>query len=89
MNMKVKIELCFLFGDIIFRLDQQNSQLNPLSFFPDNTKREFHQRSAFPSSNTSQTRQQIIDLLRKAYNQGWKPNLKHYIPGTRFGRHNR
>ena len=29
----------------------------------------------------------VIELLRKAYRQGWKPNLKHYIPGSRFGRH--
>jgi len=35
----------------------------------------------------SQSRDNVIELLRKAYRQGWKPNLKHYIPGSRFGRH--
>lgn len=56
-----------------------------MDFFPNHNKQV---RAVFPSS-TSQSRQQIIDLLRKAYNQGWKPNLKHYISGTRFGRHHR
>jgi hypothetical protein len=35
------------------------------------------------------TRQAIMDILQKAIDQGWRPSLKHYIPGTRFGRHGR
>jgi hypothetical protein len=49
----------------------------------------FQQRSIFDTAGTSQTREQLIDILRQAYNQGWKPNLKHYVPATRFGRHHR
>jgi hypothetical protein len=71
---------------MIFILEQQNSQSdNDISY----EEKEFHQRSIFSTSSPSQTRQQIIDLLRQAYNQGWKPNLKHYMPATRFGRHRR
>ncbi len=76
-------------------LEQQNSQSNISNSFPDDDddityqEREFHRRSIFPTSSTSQTRQQLYDLLRKAYHQGWKPNLKHYMPATRFGRHRR
>ncbi|CAF0939515.1 unnamed protein product [Rotaria sordida] len=50
-----------------------------------NEEKEEQHRSIL--RNSSQNRQQLIDLLRNAYNQGWKPNLKHYIPATRFGRH--
>ena len=68
------------------RLDQRNLfSEKDISY----GKREFHQRSAFPPSSTSQNRQQIMDLLRKAYDQGWKPNIKHYLSATRFGRHRR
>jgi len=57
-------------------------------------ERKFHQRALFSSSRPSHTipahtRQAIIDILQKAFDQGWRPNLKHYIPGTRFGRHRR
>ncbi len=55
---------------------------------------EFHERSIFSTSRPSHTisahtRQAIIDILQKAFDQGWRPNLKHYIPATRFGRHRR
>ncbi len=80
-----------LFG---FFLEQQNSQSNISNSFPDDDdityqEREFHRRSIFPTSSASLTRQQLFDLLRKTYHQGWKPNLKHYMPATRFGRHRR
>lgn len=38
-------------------------------------------------SQTSHSRQQIVEILRQAYGQGWKPQIKHYMPATRFGRH--
>lgn len=49
----------------------------------------FNKRGIFPSSSASQSREQLLNLLRKAYHDGWKPNIKHYIPATRFGRQNR
>ena len=57
-------------------------------------ERKFHQRGLFSSSRASHTisthtRQAIIDILQKAYDNGWRPSLKHYIPATRFGRHRR
>lgn len=56
-------------------------------------ERQFHQRSLHSSSHSppltisAQTRQALIDLFQKAYDKGWRPNLKHHIPATRFGRH--
>jgi hypothetical protein len=57
-------------------------------------EKQFHQRGLFSSSHASHTisahtRQAIIDILQKAFDQGWRPHLKHYIPATRFGRHRR
>ena len=57
-------------------------------------ERQFYQRALMSSSHASHTisphtRQAIIDILQKALDQGWRPNLKHYIPATRFGRHRR
>lgn len=57
-------------------------------------EKEFHGRSVLTSSKASNTlspdtRQAILDILQKALDQGWRPNLKHYIPATRFGRHRR
>jgi len=59
-------------------------------------EKKFHQRVLSSSSKPShtmsaQTRQVIVDILQEAIDQGWKPNpeLKHYIPATRFGRHRR
>jgi hypothetical protein len=57
-------------------------------------ERKFHQRGLFSTSRASHTisthtRQAIIAILQKAYEQGWRPSLKHYIPATRFGRHRR
>jgi hypothetical protein len=79
---------------LIFLLEQANSRSNIFDSFPNDEdisseEKDFHQRSVFPSSSDSQTRQQVMDLLRKAYQQGWKPNLKHHMPATRFGRHRR
>lgn len=72
-------------------LEQKNSLLDSYSDNEDQSpeEREIHQRSIFPTSSVTHSRKELIDLLRKAYNQGWKPNLKHYIPATRFGRHRR
>ncbi|CAF3611031.1 unnamed protein product [Adineta steineri] len=50
-------------------------------------ERQFQQRSILDTSHSSVTKQQLMDILRKLYNQGWKPPNKNYIPGTRFGRH--
>lgn len=57
-------------------------------------ERLFHERSSDSSSRpprmiSAQTRQALIDIIQKAYDQGWRPSLKHYIPATRFGRHRR
>ena len=54
-------------------------------------ERQFHQRALFSTTHamTTHTRQALIDLLQKAFDQGWRPPLKHYIPATRFGRHRR
>ena len=81
-------------SSIFFLLERQDSQSKISNTIASNTDvydevRELHRRSLLSTSRASQTRQEIIDILRKAYNQGWKPNLKHYIPGTRFGRHHR
>ena len=57
-------------------------------------ERLYHERSISSSTRPTnaaagQTRQALIHFLQKAYDQGWRPNLKHYIPATRFGRHRR
>ncbi len=57
-------------------------------------EKKFHERPIFSTSPSSQiisghTREAIIDILQKAFDQNWKPKLKHYIPATRFGRHRR
>ena len=80
--------------------DMQLSKLNDGFYQTDDRtydsyeEREFYQRALSSSSHASRTisphtRQAIIDLLQKALDQGWRPNLKHYIPATRFGRHRR
>ncbi|CAF1184142.1 unnamed protein product [Adineta steineri] len=80
---------------IFFRLEQQQqvSQLD-ITDTIDNTddassyeERQSQQRSILDTSHSSVTKQQLMDILRKLYNQGWKPPNKNYIPGTRFGRH--
>ena len=90
--------------DILFSADKRDleSELsNRLSLkdFDDASldsyeERLYHERSIFSSTRPTnaaagQTRQALIDFLQKAYDQGWRPNLKHYIPATRFGRHRR
>lgn len=52
-------------------------------------ERSLHSSSRAPRTISAQTRQALIDIIQKAYDQGWRPNLKHYIPATRFGRHRR
>lgn len=83
----IKPGLCVYF--CLICLEQENSQSD--LFPPDNDQyvqeRKFHQRAIFPTSSATHSRQQFIDLLRQAYSQGWKPNIKHYMPATRFGRH--
>lgn len=76
---------------IIFILEPKESQLRSSNSDDDVSyeEKEFNQRAILNTSNSSQSRQQLIDMLRQAYNQGWKPNLKHYMPSTRFGRHGR
>ncbi|UJR23059.1 hypothetical protein I4U23_026084 [Adineta vaga] len=71
------------------QLDSESeiSDINYSSDRQSDEEPEVYQRSILSTSRASATRQQIIDILRQAYSQGWKPNLKHYIPGTRFGRH--
>ena len=53
------------------------------------TERRSLQRrtSLLKKSQTSHSRQQIAEILRQAYGQGWRPPIKHYMPATRFGRH--
>jgi hypothetical protein len=74
-----------------FILEQKESHINLTDSDNDvsNEEKEVQERSALNSPRSPQSRQQLLDMLRKAYNQGWKPNLKHYIPATRFGRHRR
>lgn len=75
----------------MYIIEQQEDSLTNLSdtyntkIDESNERKDHRQRSILGYG--SQNRQQLIDLLRKAYSQGWKPNLKHYIPATRFGRH--
>jgi hypothetical protein len=38
---------------------------------------------------TSRSRQQMADILRQAYDQGWRPQIKNYMHATRFGRYRR
>lgn len=57
-------------------------------------ERQFHERSLFttlrpPQFVSARTREELIDLLQKAVNQGWRPSLKHYNHSNRFGRHRR
>ncbi|CAF2312190.1 unnamed protein product [Rotaria sp. Silwood2] len=66
---------------------------NDLSF-DSYEEKKFHQRQISSDSQDSNTvsphtREAIMDILQKAFDQGWRPNLKHYIPATRFGRHRR
>jgi len=81
----------FVSYTVFFLLERQDSESkmsNPIdtNYGIADEEKELDQRSILSSSHASQTRQQIIDILRKAYHQGWKPNLKHHMPGTRFGR---
>jgi hypothetical protein len=74
--------------------DNDDDSFNDNQSFDSYEEKKFHQRSIFTSSRPSNaisahTRQVIIDILQKALNEGWRPNLKHYIPATRFGRHRR
>ncbi|CAF3311354.1 unnamed protein product [Rotaria socialis] len=70
--------------------EQQNS-LAQMSDTDDPNDEESDERNVSQQrsiiSHGSQNRHQLIALLRKAYSQGWKPNLIHYVPATRFGRH--
>jgi hypothetical protein len=57
-------------------------------------ERKFHERSIFstlrpPHFISARTREALIDFLQKAVEKKWRPNLKHYNPSTRFGRHRR
>ncbi|CAF0724985.1 unnamed protein product [Rotaria sp. Silwood1] len=71
--------------------DDNDINDNDISF-DSNEEKKFHQRQIVTRSEESNTvsphtREAIMDLLQKAFDQGWRPNLKHYIPATRFGRH--
>ncbi|CAF1092397.1 unnamed protein product [Rotaria sordida] len=57
-------------------------------------EKKYHDQQRFTRSGESNTisphtREAIMDILEKAFNQRWRPNLKHYNPSTRFGRHRR
>ncbi|CAF0801393.1 unnamed protein product [Rotaria sp. Silwood1] len=71
--------------------DDNDINDNDISF-DSSEEKKFHQRQIVTRSEESNTvsphtREAIMDLLQKAFDQGWRPNLKHYIPATRFGRH--
>jgi hypothetical protein len=78
----------------VLRAINDNDFDDHISSFDSYEEKQFHQRSIFTATGRShaisaQTRQALIDILQKAFDQGWRPNLKHYIPATRFGRHRR
>lgn len=75
-------------------LDHDFSNLVDDRTYDSYEERQFYQRGILSSSHPSHTisphtRQAIIDILQKAFDQGWRPSLKHHIPATRFGRHRR
>ena len=71
-----------------------NSDNDYDSSFDSFEERKYHERSLLRSSQVlnaipPRTRQALMDLIQKALDEGLKPNQKHYIPATRFGRHRR
>ena len=80
----------------ILNEDYNNDDNNANDEFDSHEERKFHERSLFITQRpvhyiSAETRQALLDVLQQAADHGWKwkPNLKHYIPSTRFGRHRR
>jgi hypothetical protein len=74
----------------MYHLDQRDSLTQIPDTFDSKSEESVEKRGADQLAllnQSSNNRQQLIELLRQAYNRGWKPSLKHYMPATRFGRH--
>ena len=77
-------------SNITFPLENEDSLVKISDMYKTYNDMPVNKRQVLQRSILNQLRsyenQRLLDLLRKAYNQGWKPHLKHYLPATRFGR---